>query len=248
MSLSIPHFTPPPSFKEPSDVQDNPVTGLSRKFVKTKSKSKQSTQKSKSQLRRKSSKKEEVDDDEEGAVWIGYLEVADAYDQDMIAGFKHSIDGLLILAGLFSTIVATFVTQTYQSLKSSREDLGLTLQLEQIELLRLMVGNSSSVPPSTVTRDANSFTQIDVWVNGLFFTSLALSMGSALLGGLVRQWLQSYLSHVTGSAKSRAIARQFRFDGVRKWKLAQIVGTLPLLLHLAFIAFFAGLSLFVYDL
>ncbi|KAH8822246.1 hypothetical protein DL96DRAFT_346388 [Flagelloscypha sp. PMI_526] len=159
-------------------------------MMSTKSKSEQYTEKMKLRQRKKNRNTIEVDDDEDGAVWVGYRKLADKYDQDMISGFKHTIDGLLILAGLFSTIVATFLTQTYQSLKPNPAALSLILQFEQIEIMRAGAGNSSSVPSSAVTKDTTTFTQIDLWVNGLLFTSLALSVVSAFLGGLVRQWLQ----------------------------------------------------------
>ncbi|KAH8799246.1 hypothetical protein DL96DRAFT_1539284, partial [Flagelloscypha sp. PMI_526] len=168
----------------------------------------------------------------------------------MIQGFRDTIDSLLVLAGLFSAIVATFVAQTSQSLKPDFAQLNLLVQIEQASLLR-MGGNVSAMslmPSSGITTETQTHTRADLWINGLFFTSLSLSMATALLAVLVKQWCQAYVAVTSGSAKDKCLTRQFRFDGLIKWKLPEIVGSLPLLLHVAFGVFFAGLSYFVYDL
>ncbi|KAH8833317.1 hypothetical protein DL96DRAFT_720496 [Flagelloscypha sp. PMI_526] len=187
---------------------------------------------------------------DEARVWTTYLDEAESYDHDMIQGFRDTIDSLLVLAGLFSAIVATFVVQTSQALRPDFAQLSLSVQLEQLAILRVG-GNMSaivSVPSSGVTVQTSTYTRADLWVNGLFFTSLSLSMATALLAVLVKQWCQAYTTVTSGSAKDKALIRQFRFDGVLKWKLPEIVGCLPLLLHMAFVVFFAGLCCFVYDL
>ncbi|KAH8817850.1 hypothetical protein DL96DRAFT_1504458 [Flagelloscypha sp. PMI_526] len=186
----------------------------------------------------------------EARVWLTYLEEAEMYDHDMIQGFRDTIDSLLVLAGLFSAIVATFVAQTSQSLKPDFAQLSLIVQVEQTALLRAG-GNASlmnAVPLSYISTDSPTYTTADLWINGLFFTSLSLSVTTALLAVLIKQWCQAYTSVTSGSARDKVLIRQFRFDGLVKWKLPEIVGSLPLLLHLAFAVFFAGLSFFVYDL
>ncbi|KAH8817805.1 hypothetical protein DL96DRAFT_1820543 [Flagelloscypha sp. PMI_526] len=177
-------------------------------------------------------KGEEASD--EARVWATYLDEAEAYDHDMIQGFRDTIDSLL--AGLFSAIVATFVAQTSQSLRPD------------FAQLNLLIPNRANSPTSRWRESTPTYTTADLWINGLFFTSLSLSVATALLAVLVKQWCQAYASVTSGSARDKVLTRQFRFDGLIKWKLPEIVGTLPLLLHVAFAVFFAGLSYFVYDL
>ncbi|KAH8817792.1 hypothetical protein DL96DRAFT_396831 [Flagelloscypha sp. PMI_526] len=186
----------------------------------------------------------------EARVWATYLDEAEMYDHDMIQGFRDTIDSLLVLAGLFSAIVATFVAQTSQSLRPDFAQLNLLVQIEQTALLRTggNVTAMNNIPPSNITTGTSTYTTADLWINGLFFTSLSLAIATALLAVLVKQWCQAYTSVTSGSAKDKVLTRQFRFDGLMKWKLPEIVGSLPLLLHLAFAVFFAGLSYFVYDL
>ncbi|KAH8809652.1 hypothetical protein DL96DRAFT_1821895 [Flagelloscypha sp. PMI_526] len=186
----------------------------------------------------------------EARVWATYLDEAEMYDHDMIQSFRDTIDSLLVLAGLFSAIVATFVAQTSQSLKPDFTQLNLLIQIEQTALLRTggNVSAMNNIPISNIATDTRTYTTADLWINGLFFTSLSLSVSTALLAVLVKQWCQAYTSVTSGSARDRVLTRQFRFDGLIKWKLPEIVGSFPLLLHLAFAVFFAGLSYFVYDL
>ncbi|KAH8817825.1 hypothetical protein DL96DRAFT_1820558 [Flagelloscypha sp. PMI_526] len=150
----------------------------------------------------------------EARVWLVYLDEAEMYDHDMIQGFRETIDSLLVLAGLFSAIVATFVAQTKQALKPDFAQLNLLVQLEQIALLRTG-GNISAmrtVPISNITTDTPTYTTADLWINGLFFTSLSLS---------------AYTSVTSGSARDKVLTRQFRFDGLIKWNVPEIVGSRP---------------------
>ncbi|KAH8824925.1 hypothetical protein DL96DRAFT_1410084, partial [Flagelloscypha sp. PMI_526] len=188
--------------------------------------------------------------DDEARVWMVYLDESESYDDDMVRGFRDTIDSLLVLAGLFSAIVAAFVVQTSSNLRPEYGQLVVTLLLEQNQLLRASqdLGMLASVPESDVRPNTSTHTTSDVWINALFFASLSLSMMTALLAVLVKQWLQAYSSLTSGTARERALARQFRFNGLKKWRLDDIVGVLPLMLQLAFGVFFIGLAFFVYDL
>lgn len=66
----------------------------------------------------------------------------------------------------------------------------VSLLVETNHLLRA-AGNLSSISAVPVaTINSQTYTTIDVWVNGLFFTSLALSLSTALLTVLAKQWIQ----------------------------------------------------------
>ncbi|KAG6875359.1 hypothetical protein C0992_004187 [Termitomyces sp. T32_za158] len=59
---------------------------------------------------------------------------------------------------------------------------------------------------------------------------------------------QAYTAVVPGSAKIRAVTRQFRFQGLEKWKLGDIIESLPLILHCSVAIFLIGLVLYVSQL
>ncbi|KAG6879497.1 hypothetical protein C0992_002108 [Termitomyces sp. T32_za158] len=187
---------------------------------------------------------------ENARVWNVYLDEAENYDMDMIQGFRNIIDGLLVFAALFSAVVTTFVAQTSQALQPDNSQIMVYLLIENNQLLRA-AGNTTSinaVPTASLGPESQTYTSVDVWVNGLFFTSLALSLSTALLSVLAKQWIQAYTAIVSGSAKTRAVTRHFRFKGLVKWKLGDIIESLPLILHCAVAVFLIGLTLYISQL
>lgn len=72
-----------------------------------------------------------------------------------------------------------------------------------------------------------------------------LSLSAALIGILVKQWLSDYLSTpcTTSLATSRdeARVRQFRYQGLVRWRVPEIIAFLPVLLQLSTAFFLIGL-------
>ncbi|KAG6895462.1 hypothetical protein C0992_001124 [Termitomyces sp. T32_za158] len=129
---------------------------------------------------------------ENARIWNVYLDEAESYDADMIQGFRNILDGILVFAALFSAVVTTFVAQTSQALQPDNSQIMVSLLTETNQLLRA-AGNRTSinaVPTSSLGSQSSTHTSTDVWVNGLFFTSLALSLSTALLSVLAKQWIQ----------------------------------------------------------
>ncbi|KAG6915502.1 hypothetical protein DXG01_011179 [Tephrocybe rancida] len=129
--------------------------------------------------------------EENARVWNVYLDEAELYDTEMIQGFRNIIDGLLVFAALFSAIVTTFIAQTSQILRPDNTQIMVSLLVENNLLLRA-AGNITRLTtvPGGLSPGATTHTTIDVWVNGLFFSSLSLSLSSALLTVLAKQWIQ----------------------------------------------------------
>ncbi|KAH8824101.1 ankyrin repeat-containing domain protein [Flagelloscypha sp. PMI_526] len=175
-------------------------------------------------------------------IWKIYTDEADVYDVDMLARLRMLLDSILVFAALFSAIVTAFIIETFQSLEPDFPEIAVSLLIEQIALIRTG-GNVTAMDaiPSHLSHSTEMPTRTDMWVNGLFLTSLALSLVTAFLAVLMKQWLQEYRTHVPGSAKDQARIRHFRFRGLERWKLPQLVGFLPLLLHASLAIFFTGL-------
>jgi hypothetical protein len=105
------------------------------------------------------------------------------------------------------------------------------------------------VPESPLTADAPFIpTTRDLWLNGIWFVSLGLTLMTALITGLVKQWLAKYLSGVTGSPAQRACTREFRYQGLAFGGVALIIELLPMLMNAALLLFFVGLILYLQDL
>ncbi|KAK7456340.1 hypothetical protein VKT23_010587 [Stygiomarasmius scandens] len=183
-------------------------------------------------------------------IWKVYLDEAESYDDDMLKGYRDTIDSLLVFAALFSAVVTTFVIKTIEALEPDFGQATVILMMEQNQLLRA-AGNATAInniQPSPASLDTASPSQNDLWINGLFFASLSLSLATALISVLVKQWLQAYSSMSSGNAKERAMIRQFRFSGFEKWGMQGIIGGLPLILHASLGLFLVGLALYVSQL
>ncbi|KAJ7595697.1 hypothetical protein C8J56DRAFT_387229 [Mycena floridula] len=183
-------------------------------------------------------------------VWKVYLDESESYDEDMLRSFRDTIDALLVFAALFSGVATTLLVQTSQAFQPDYAQITTLLLLEQIQLLRA-AGNISAinnVPSLFDGQQAAAGTHTDIWINALFIASLSLSLATALVSVLIKQWLQAYSSVTQGSAMQRALIRHFRVTGLENWKVPEIIGVLPLVLHASLAAFFVGLALFVMQL
>ncbi|KAH8797715.1 hypothetical protein DL96DRAFT_1412878, partial [Flagelloscypha sp. PMI_526] len=184
---------------------------------------------------------------EDARVFKVYNDLADEYDRDMIRGFRDTLDSLLIFASLFSAVITTFVVQTAQALPTDQSVITNHLLVDIAALLRAN-GNAtilSGLPPSKFGPDTSTYKTTDIWINGLFFASLSLSLATALLSVLAKQWIRAYTAVISGPAKEIALIRHLRFRGLEKWKMNEIIGALPLVLHASLGLFFAGLFVFV---
>lgn len=109
--------------------------------------------------------------------------------------------------------------------------------------------------PSDVVRsiDLNATPPVPrwaVWLNALWFSGLILSLTSASLCIMVRQWLNEYSTGLSGSKTSRQVSRirQYRLDNLKKWRVEDIVGTIPVLLQVALGCFLTGVLILLWSL
>lgn len=109
--------------------------------------------------------------------------------------------------------------------------------------------------PSNVVRsiDLNATPPVPrwaVWLNALWFSGLILSLTSASLCIMVRQWLNEYSTGLPGSKASRQVSRirQYRLDNLKKWRVEDIVGTIPVLLQVALGCFLTGVLVLLWSL
>jgi hypothetical protein len=126
-----------------------------------------------------------------------------------------------------------------------------TLVQELIMVQRAAASNQpvTGVPSSTINATSTFIADnLSRWVNGLWFTSLALSLSVALLAVLIRQWIQSYTSSSPIAPQDRVKSRQYRYLGLHVWGVPTIINLLPVLLHLSLLIFFAGLAIFLHPL
>ncbi|KAK0227442.1 hypothetical protein EDD85DRAFT_150866 [Armillaria nabsnona] len=179
-----------------------------------------------------------------GRVWQTYVEEAASFDGEKLDEYRDTIDVLLVFAGLFSAVLTTFVAQTSQNLQPNYGEASAILLLQ---LLMTTNGSQPSIPSSPT--DYFSPNVSDVWINSLWFVSLTLSLITALVAVLVKQWMHQYVATVSdSSARNRARIRQSRYIGLETWQVPMIVGFLPVLLHASLALFLIGLIIFLFSL
>ncbi|KAK0431807.1 hypothetical protein EV421DRAFT_1720129, partial [Armillaria borealis] len=184
-----------------------------------------------------------------GRFWRTYLDEAYIFDGERLDGYQDTIDILLIFAGLFSAVLKTFLVQTSQNLQLDYNRISASLLMEIVGYQR-SASNVSSIPLSSFYPDMSFSPSLsDIWVNGLWFTSLTLSLITALATVLVKQWLNQYISIISDSSpRERGRIRHYRFMGLEKWHVPMIIGLLPVLLHMSLGLFFAGLCIYLFSL
>ncbi|KAK0474770.1 hypothetical protein IW261DRAFT_1304185, partial [Armillaria novae-zelandiae] len=184
-------------------------------------------------------------------VWRVHEDESKKHDDNMVEESRDSVDVLMVFAGLFSAVVTTFVAQTSQSLQVDYTAMSASLLYESVLVQRAIANGSpvNSIAPSPLNPTiAFVPATIDVWVNGLWFTSLFLSLTTALVAVLVKQWLHHYVALPSGTPRDRSLTRQFRYAGLQKWHVPVIIGLLPVLMHLALAIFLVGLVIFLQPL
>ncbi|KAF9017310.1 hypothetical protein BDZ89DRAFT_380356 [Hymenopellis radicata] len=181
-------------------------------------------------------------------VWKTFLEEYAKFDSDRVEDWRDALDVLLVFAGLFSAVVTTFVAQTSQSLQLDYGEVAAHLMWEMIHLQRAMMDGapSSSVARSNISPTSPvRVSRTNAWVNALWFTSLALSLTTALMAVLTKQWIHQYMAVPSGTPCDRSRIRQYRFENIDKWHVPLIIGILPVLMHFALGIFFFGLVIYV---
>ncbi|PBK69563.1 hypothetical protein ARMSODRAFT_936163, partial [Armillaria solidipes] len=181
-------------------------------------------------------------------IWRIYLDECAIFDAEMVEDWRDVLDVLLIFAGLFSAVVSTFVVQTSQNLQIDYSEVSASLLFELVNVQRAMANGTSVdlVPRSTLTPYTSFHPKtLDSWVNGLWFASLSISLSTALVAALAKQWIHQYVSVPSGTPRDRVRVRHVRYMNLQVWHIPMIIGLLPLLMHTALGLFLLGLAIFL---
>lgn len=150
---------------------------------------------------------------------------------------------LTVQAGLFSAVTSTFIAQVQPQLQQDPN-------AETAALLRVLInkidnstfgGNVPTVP------DWSGPPPTAVQVQAILYASLVVSLFSAFLAMLGKQWLNRYASvEMRGSAIQRSQNRQRKHDGTVTWRFGWVMEALPLMLQGALFLLVCALSLYLF--
>ncbi|PFH45879.1 hypothetical protein AMATHDRAFT_8540 [Amanita thiersii Skay4041] len=172
----------------------------------------------------------------------GIFELMKMYDKNMCDAWKDEIEKLLIFdvkAGLFSATVTAFTVESYRWLQEDYTETTANL-LAQIVLQSQT--NSSGIalvqgytPRVSFTPGARS-----IRINTFWFSSLILCLSTVVLGILCTQWLREYTRDIPLPPEHLIPTRQMHWEGLLAWKVPDVISTLPVILQLSVLLFFAG--------
>ena len=148
-------------------------------------------------------------------------------------------------AGLFSAVTSAFIIQVQPQLQSDpNEETAALLRVLIYKIDNTTFGNDVpavpqwSGPPHTI-----------VEVQAILYASLAVSLFSAFLAMLGKQWLNRYASiDMRGSAIERSQNRQRKLDGVVAWYFDYVMEFLPLMLQFALLLLGCALSRYLWEI
>ncbi|KAN0134569.1 hypothetical protein V8E53_007715 [Lactarius tabidus] len=164
-----------------------------------------------------------------------FLAEAKEEDGQMTKNWTEDTGGVLVFTGLFSAIVASFITLSLPQLSpdSGNQTVALLTQLVNISSgAPVVVQNMPFKAPASIVR-----------VNVMWSLSLILSLSCALLATLMQQWSRRYLDYAQrrGAPIMRLLIRAYILKEVEKFGMSQAVEAMPLILHTSVFLFFAGL-------
>ncbi|KAL1707188.1 hypothetical protein EV121DRAFT_278234 [Schizophyllum commune] len=158
--------------------------------------------------------------------------------------YREEIDTLMVFAGLFSGVVTAFIIESYKWLLEEPEDLSA-------EYLRQILALLANTTVPTIVQASGRPTLPDNIVsiiNGFWFTSLTLSLSSALIGIVSKQWLREYLRDPGLSNQTNLGVRQVKHEGLSTWYVNAVITSIPLLLQVALFVFLAGVNYLLWHL
>ncbi|CAE6469760.1 unnamed protein product [Rhizoctonia solani] len=148
---------------------------------------------------------------------------------------------MLLFATLFSAIVTAFIIESTGLLEQDSSDVSAQLLLILVRSQqRIETGvPDSSMSPVQVPEFVPSATARVI--NVLWFASLMISLGAAVVAILAKEWLTAYTTNRTRDAHKYALERQARLISLDIWKMLVIIDLLPTFLNFSLFVFSLGL-------
>ena len=155
---------------------------------------------------------------------------------------------------MFSAVLTAFNAQSYQLLQPEPTDAmtavlqRISAQLDSFSVNGRFVNATQQSRPLDELQPSFRAPPSAVWVNALWFSSLVCSLASASIALMVKQWLHELAIGVSGRERESARRRQYRLNGIAKWRIRTVVVVIPIVLQLALFLFLAGLVVLLWTL
>ncbi|KAF8669620.1 hypothetical protein RHS04_08826 [Rhizoctonia solani] len=191
----------------------------------------------------------------EAKFWKTYVKETDRWDGELVD------EGLVLLglwmffwtpvfAALFSAIVTAFIVESSSLLQEDPADVSAQTLLIISQTLLAMSNNTQPIELTPTSPTPFAPSRSAVAVNVLWYLSLALSVSTAFLAILAKEWCHSFMIGRTGHPCLQARRRQRKWTMIERWKMRELILVLPSLIHLSLrkLLFAIGLCIYVWDL
>ncbi|KAF8257177.1 hypothetical protein EI94DRAFT_1633298, partial [Lactarius quietus] len=186
--------------------------------------------------------------DSSGGIFSLYIDKAKHFDKEKADNWDGYANGILLFSGIFSSTVATFIAMSYPNLQQDPAAIqSLLAQISQQLANATTNGSSTNIAsPSTQIPFVPPFPV--VFINSVWFLSLALTLTSALIATLMQQWSRRYLRMVQRKRAPHLSAhiRRYFVQGAKTFGIDALAEVLPALLLTSVGLFFAGLVVFAF--
>jgi len=146
-------------------------------------------------------------------------------------------------AALFAGFISAFLIELLGRLEPDPMDIIQEVLIHQTQMMR----NSSLGPYVTPVFSPPEHIVI---VNALFYASLGVMLLAAFIAMLIKGWVREFDRGLAAMSlpEQRAKTREFRYLGMKRWKLPEMVGILPSLIQISLLLFSIGLVLFLFHI
>ncbi|KAL1734823.1 hypothetical protein EV714DRAFT_201775 [Schizophyllum commune] len=158
------------------------------------------------------------------------------HDYTKCQSWRDEVESFMVFAGLFSAVLTAFIMESYKWLMVEPDD----ISADYLRQILAVLSHVDVGAVKTINRESPLPSDVMIRINGFWFSSLTLSLTSALVGIVSKQWLREFL-HDTGHAPQTNLAvRQVKYEGLTEWYVGAIIASIPLLLQTALFLFLAG--------
>ncbi|KAL1692557.1 hypothetical protein GGG16DRAFT_51253 [Schizophyllum commune] len=173
---------------------------------------------------------------DEDEAWQEGTNLVERHDAAECQVSREIIDTLLVFAGLFSGVATAFIIESYRWLLEEPDD----LSAEYLRQILAVLSNSTIPTIPQVSGRPSLPNDVVTLINSLWFTSLTLSLSSALVCIVSKQWLREYQRDAGRSHITNLSVRQVKYQGLTRWYVSAIITSIPLLLQAALFIFLIG--------
>jgi hypothetical protein len=151
---------------------------------------------------------------------------------------------LVVQAALFAGFLSAFLIELLGRLEPDPMDIIQDVLIYQTRMMR-----NSSLGPYVPATDFSPPDHIVV-VNALFYASLGVIILAAFIAMLIKSWVREFDRGLRAMSlpEQRAKTREFRYLGMERWRLPEMVGVLPFLIQISLLLFAVGLVLFLFHI